>query len=141
MSIMPIRLMRWRPRLPPAPACAGRLIVVFGAGGDRDAGKRPDGPHCRHQADIAIVTDDNPRGEDPAPSAPPSWRDAKPGICAKSGTGAPRLPRRCGWQAGRYRVDRGQGHEQGQIVGRGDARVLPFDDVSVARECAGEIAQ
>ena len=50
-----------------APACFGRLITVFGAGGDRDHGKRaPMGAAAAKASDVVIVTDDNPRGEDPA---------------------------------------------------------------------------
>ncbi|MBN9145246.1 MULTISPECIES: UDP-N-acetylmuramoyl-L-alanyl-D-glutamate--2,6-diaminopimelate ligase [unclassified Novosphingobium] len=122
------------------PHTKGRLIVVFGAGGDRDAGKRaPMGAIAGAQADIAIVTDDNPRGEDPA------------AIRAAVIAGAPdRLieigDRREAIFQGTAQAKRddilliaGKGHEQGQIVGRGpDARVLPFDDVTVAREAAGE---
>jgi UDP-N-acetylmuramoyl-L-alanyl-D-glutamate--2,6-diaminopimelate ligase len=120
------------------PHVAGRLIVVFGAGGDRDQGKRPEmGRVAAAQADLAVVTDDNPRGEDPA------------AIRAQVLVGAPGL-REIGDRhaaiaaavaeagAGDIVLVAGKGHEQGQIIGSGDAmRVLPFDDVSVARECAG----
>lgn len=115
------------------PHTAGRLIVVFGAGGDRDAGKRPMmAAVAAKQADIVIVTDDNPRGEDPAAirsavlaGAPGATeiggrRDAIAHAIAQSGTGDVVLIA-------------GKGHEQGQIIGE---RVLPFDDVSVARACA-----
>ena len=67
MSTMPIRPMAWRRAGGAATACAGRLIVVFGAGGERDVGKRPlMGAAAGACADIAIVTDDNPRSEAPA---------------------------------------------------------------------------
>ncbi|MDE2435432.1 MAG: UDP-N-acetylmuramoyl-L-alanyl-D-glutamate--2,6-diaminopimelate ligase [Sphingomonadales bacterium] len=120
------------------PHCAGRLIVVFGAGGDRDQGKRPEmGKVAAQLADIAIVTDDNPRGEDP--SAIRSMvidggigklrevADRRAAIAAAiAGAGADDIV-----------LIAGKGHEQGQIVGAGEAmRVLPFDDVTVARECA-----
>ena len=120
------------------PHCAGRLIVVFGAGGDRDQGKRPDmGRIAAGRADLGIVTDDNPRGEDPAAiramvlaGAAGKLRDVgerRAAICmalAEAG-------------AGDVVLIAGKGHEQGQIVGAGDTmRVLPFDDVTVARECA-----
>jgi UDP-N-acetylmuramoyl-L-alanyl-D-glutamate--2,6-diaminopimelate ligase len=120
------------------PHVAQRLIVVFGAGGDRDEGKRPKmGCAAATHADLAIVTDDNPRGEDPAAiraqvlAGAPGLReigDRRTAIAtaiAEAGTGDIVLVA-------------GKGHEQGQIIGSGDAmRVLPFDDVSVARECAG----
>jgi UDP-N-acetylmuramoyl-L-alanyl-D-glutamate--2,6-diaminopimelate ligase len=120
------------------PHAKGRLIVVFGAGGDRDQGKRLGmGRVAAAQAEIAIVTDDNPRGEDPA------------AIRAMVLQGAPGLreigDRRAAIATAVAEAERedivliaGKGHEQGQIVGRGDAmRVLPFDDVAVARECTG----
>jgi UDP-N-acetylmuramoyl-L-alanyl-D-glutamate--2,6-diaminopimelate ligase len=120
------------------PHAEGRLIVVFGAGGDRDQGKRPEmGRVAATQADLAIVTDDNPRGEDPGEirrmvlAGAPGLReigDRREAIAAAIA------------EAGRDDIVlvAGKGHEQGQIVGRGEtARVLPFDDVTVARECAG----
>ncbi|HVR90927.1 MAG TPA: UDP-N-acetylmuramoyl-L-alanyl-D-glutamate--2,6-diaminopimelate ligase [Novosphingobium sp.] len=119
------------------PHLAGRLIVVFGAGGDRDQGKRPEmGRVAAEQADLAIVTDDNPRGEDPAAiramilAGGPGLRelgDRRGAICAAIA------------EAGSNDIVliAGKGHEQGQIVGAGEAmRILPFDDVTVARECA-----
>ena len=120
------------------PHCSGRLIVVFGAGGDRDQGKRPEmGRIAAEQADLGIVTDDNPRSEDPAA--------IRAAILAG---GAGQLQevgdRRAAIAAGIAAAGRddivliaGKGHEQGQIIGAGDSlRVLPFDDVTVARECA-----
>lgn len=119
------------------PHCSGRLIVVFGAGGDRDPGKRaPMGRIVADQADYGIVTDDNPRGEDPA------------AIRAMVLAGGPGLTevgdRRAAIAAAIAEAGRddivmvaGKGHEQGQIIGSGDnCRVLQFDDVTVARECA-----
>jgi len=117
------------------PHATGRLILVFGAGGDRDKDKRPEmGKVAAAKADIAIITDDNPRGEDAAT------------IRAAIAAGAPGAQvigdRRKAIAAAiaEARADdivciAGKGHEQGQIVGRGDAmRVIPFDDVTVARE-------
>ncbi len=115
----------------------GRLITVFGAGGDRDEGKRPEmGRAACAGSDIAIVTDDNPRGEDAA-----AIRAAIMAGC--DGTAREIGDRRSAIAAAISEAGRddivlvaGKGHEQGQIVGRGDAmRVLPFDDVQVAREC------
>ncbi|MBV9883965.1 MAG: UDP-N-acetylmuramoyl-L-alanyl-D-glutamate--2,6-diaminopimelate ligase [Sphingomonadaceae bacterium] len=113
------------------PHTKGRLIIVFGAGGDRDAGKRAEmGAVAARLADIVIVTDDNPRSEDPAAirraileGAPrarevPGRREAIRAAIAMAGPDDLVLLA-------------GKGHEQGQIVGD---RVLPFDDVQVARE-------
>ncbi|MFN3513721.1 MAG: UDP-N-acetylmuramoyl-L-alanyl-D-glutamate--2,6-diaminopimelate ligase [Phenylobacterium sp.] len=109
------------------PHVAGRLIVVFGAGGDRDRAKRPlMGRAAATHADLAIVTDDNPRSE--APEA----------IRAEILAGAPGAreigDRRKAIQAavalmgpGDVLVVAGKGHEQGQTVG--DV-VHPFDDVA-----------
>lgn len=115
------------------PHTSGRLILVFGAGGDRDTGKRePMGQAAAAGADIVIVTDDNPRGEDPAAIRAEVLKGApeateiggrREAIAAAIGMA----------EAEDIVLIAGKGHEQGQIVGD---RVLPFDDVSVARECA-----
>ncbi|TVV72154.1 UDP-N-acetylmuramoyl-L-alanyl-D-glutamate--2,6-diaminopimelate ligase [Sphingomonas solaris] len=119
------------------PHTKGRLIVMFGAGGDRDAGKRPEmGKVAADMGDVVIVTDDNPRGEDAAAiraavlaGAPGATEigDRREAIAAAIATAG----------ADDVVLLAGKGHEQGQIVGRGEAmRVLPFDDVAVARACA-----
>jgi len=121
------------------PHAKRRLIVVFGAGGDRDQGKRPEMGRvaCRH-ADSVIVTDDNPRGEDPAA--------IRAMVLAGCVNGAREIgDRRDAIEAaiveagsGDIVLVAGKGHEQGQVVGSGaHARVLPFDDVTVARQMAG----
>jgi UDP-N-acetylmuramoyl-L-alanyl-D-glutamate--2,6-diaminopimelate ligase len=119
------------------PHVTGRLILVFGAGGDRDPGKRaPMGVAASAGADVVIVTDDNPRGEDPAKiragvlagcdGAAREVGDRRAAIAAAIAEAG----------AGDIVLIAGKGHEQGQIVGAGEAmRVLPFDDVAVAREC------
>jgi len=115
------------------PHTAGRLIVVFGAGGDRDHGKRElMGEIAARYGDVVIVTDDNPRSEDPA------------AIRAEVLKGAPNATeigdrRRAIGEAVAIAgpedivLIAGKGHEQGQVVGD---LVLPFDDVTVAREAA-----
>ena len=114
-------------------AAGGRLITVFGAGGDRDQGKRPAmGEVASRLSDVVIVTDDNPRGEDPA-----AIRKA----ILKAAPNAIEIGGRREAIAEAIRMARsadivllaGKGHETGQIVGR---QVLPFDDALVARECA-----
>lgn len=119
------------------PHVEGRLITVFGAGGDRDGGKRPEmGRAACAGSDVVIVTDDNPRGEDAAAIraavlAGCDGRAREVGDRRSAITAAIAEA-----QAGDIVLIAGKGHEQGQIVGRGDAmRVLPFDDVQVAREC------
>ncbi len=116
------------------PHSKGRIILVFGAGGDRDNGKRPEmGKVAVTQADVAIVTDDNPRSEDPG---------AIRAAIMAGGAGAIEIAGRRAAiahaiamaQADDIVLIAGKGHEQGQIIGE---RVLPFDDVQVARECAG----
>ena len=118
----------------------GRLIVVFGAGGDRDTGKRgPMGAIAAREADIAIVTDDNPRGEDPAHirTAVLSGAEGAPNISEIAGRREAIASAMQQAGKGDIVLIAGKGHEQGQIYGRGEAtRVHPFDDVTVARECA-----
>jgi len=115
------------------PHSAGRLVIVFGAGGDRDAGKRPLMGAAARLADVAIVTDDNPRSENPVL--------IRVAILAACPGGIEIGDRRAAIAAGLEMlgpgdvlVVAGKGHEQGQIVGR---EVLPFDDAAVIRELAG----
>ena len=115
------------------PHTKGKLITVFGAGGDRDTGKRPEmGAVAVADSDIVIVTDDNPRSEDPSLIRADVMAGAK---------GAHEIGDR--HYAIAFAIEHaepddivliaGKGHEQGQII---MGRVLPFDDVEVARECA-----
>ncbi|MBV9653876.1 MAG: UDP-N-acetylmuramoyl-L-alanyl-D-glutamate--2,6-diaminopimelate ligase [Acetobacteraceae bacterium] len=112
------------------PHTAGRLHVVFGAGGDRDRGKRPlMGAAAARLADVAIVTDDNPRSEDPA-----AIRAAILAACP----GAREIGDRAraiaealnGLGAGDVLAVAGKGHEGGQTIG---GTTLPFDDADVIR--------
>lgn len=115
------------------PHVRGRLITVFGAGGDRDAGKRPlMGSVASELSDVVIVTDDNPRGEDPQVIRSAIMAGA-PGASEIGGRRAAIAAAIA--EAGPEDIVllAGKGHEQGQIIGD---RVLPFDDVTVARECA-----
>lgn len=120
------------------PYASGRLICVFGCGGDRDRGKRPlMGGIAAEGADIAIVTDDNPRSEDPA------------AIRAEVLAAAPERLREIGDRAeaiaagvallrpGDVLVVAGKGHESGQIIGD---RTLPFSDHEVVREAIAALA-
>ncbi|MCB2050285.1 MAG: UDP-N-acetylmuramoyl-L-alanyl-D-glutamate--2,6-diaminopimelate ligase, partial [Novosphingobium sp.] len=124
------------------PHAKGKIIAVVGAGGDRDTGKRgPMGAAAARGAELVIVTDDNPRGEDPgliraavldgARSVHANCRevaDRREAIALAIAAGG----------EGDIVLIAGKGHEEGQIIGRGaEARVLPFNDVTVARECAG----
>jgi UDP-N-acetylmuramoyl-L-alanyl-D-glutamate--2,6-diaminopimelate ligase len=116
------------------PHTAGRLHAVFGAGGDRDPGKRPlMGDAVRRLADLAVVTDDNPRSEDPAAiraaiiAACPAAReigDRAAAIAAAMDALAP----------GDVLVVAGKGHESGQTIA---GVTHPFDDVAVVRQIAG----
>lgn len=111
----------------------GRVIVVFGAGGDRDQGKRGlMGEIAARLAEVAVVTDDNPRSEDPA---------AIRAAVLVGAVGAMEIGDRREAIAEAVRLAgaedivllAGKGHETGQVVG---GLTLPFDDVQVAREVA-----
>jgi UDP-N-acetylmuramoyl-L-alanyl-D-glutamate--2,6-diaminopimelate ligase len=116
------------------PHTAGQLHVVFGAGGDRDRGKRPlMGAAASRLADRVIVTDDNPRSENPATiraevlagcSDARDIGDRAAAIAAALNDLGP----------GDVLAVAGKGHEQGQTIA---GETLPFDDVSVVRHLAG----
>ena len=113
------------------PHAKGALAVVFGCGGERDAGKRSlMGAAARAHADRAIVTDDNPRGEEPA-AIRTAILPACPGAAEIGDRRAAIHAAVAALEAGDVLVVAGKGHEQGQIVGDS---VLPFDDAAVARE-------
>jgi len=121
----------------PADASAGRVVCVFGAGGDRDRGKRPlMGEIAARMSDIAIVTSDNPRSEDPEAII----AEILAGVRAGDREQVRQTPDRAAAIAqavglGRHGdvvVIAGKGHEQGQELAGG--RKIPFDDVAVARE-------
>jgi UDP-N-acetylmuramoyl-L-alanyl-D-glutamate--2,6-diaminopimelate ligase len=116
------------------PMTPGRLIAVLGCGGDRDRGKRPlMGAALARGADVAVLTSDNPRSEDPAAIL----ADMRAGALAAAGRA--RLvvePDRAAAialavsmaRAGDTLVVAGKGHEQGQDIG---GVVTPFDDTAV----------
>ena len=111
----------------------GRVHVVFGAGGDRDRGKRPlMGEAARRLADRVLVTSDNPRSEPPAAIVDEIMEGAGPG--AERETDRARAIGLAieGAEPGDVVVIAGKGHEQGQEFENG--RKEPFDDRSVARE-------
>jgi UDP-N-acetylmuramoyl-L-alanyl-D-glutamate--2,6-diaminopimelate ligase len=109
------------------PHTQGRLIVVFGAGGDRDRGKRPlMGEIVARLADMAIVTDDNPRTEDPA-AIRREVLVAAPGAREIGDRRAAIREAVSRLNAGDVLVVAGKGHEQSQTVGE---TVHPFDDVA-----------
>jgi UDP-N-acetylmuramoyl-L-alanyl-D-glutamate--2,6-diaminopimelate ligase len=119
------------------PYAGGRLVVVFGCGGDRDKGKRPlMGAIAAAKADRVIVTDDNPRSENPATiraeilaAAPEAAEIGDRGQAIRAGI--------AGLERGDVLLIAGKGHESGQIVGD---RMLPFsdqDEVAAALKGAG----
>jgi len=118
------------------PHVDGRLHVIFGCGGDRDRGKRPMmGEIAARAADVAIVTDDNPRTEDPD-AIRAEILAACPQAADIGDRGAAILEGLKGLRAGDVLLVAGKGHEQGQTVGQ---TVLPFDDVASVREAIAHL--
>lgn len=117
------------------PHVMGRIVVIVGAGGDRDAGKRPlMGTAAALNADVVIVTDDNPRSEDPAGIRAAVMAGAVAAVGDASvtevGDRAEAILRGIDALApGDALLIAGKGHETGQIVGNA---ILPFDDVEQA---------
>lgn len=115
------------------PHTKGKLITVFGAGGDRDAGKRPEmGAVAVADSDITIVADDNPRSEDPALIRDDIMKGARGAHNIGDRRHAIAFAIECA-EPDDIVLIAGKGHEMGQIIAD---RVFPFDDVEVARECA-----
>ena len=130
------------------PLASGRLITVFGCGGDRDRTKRPlMGAVAARLSDLVVLTSDNPRSEPPERIID----EIKLGIVPPADAGAPKRPstpfvantdRRAAIhdairtaRAGDLVVIAGKGHEKYQVIGD---RTLPFDDVEVAQAALGE---
>ena len=119
------------------PYVRGRLIVAFGCGGDRDAGKRAImGEIATRAADVVIVTDDNPRSENPAAiraqilaAAPGAIEIGDRAEAIRAGVAM--------LKPGDALMIAGKGHETGQIVG---SAVLPFSDADEARKALAEAA-
>jgi len=131
------------------PLAAGRVVTVFGCGGDRDRTKRPlMGAVAARLSDLVIVTSDNPRSEDPAGII----EEIRRGIVMPSDRVMPKGQRATASTAivdrreaiekairdarpGDLVVIAGKGHEKYQVIGD---RTLPFDDAEVARMALGK---
>ncbi|NBO18115.1 MAG: UDP-N-acetylmuramoyl-L-alanyl-D-glutamate--2,6-diaminopimelate ligase [Proteobacteria bacterium] len=118
------------------PHTAGKLHVVFGCGGDRDAGKRPEmGRIASELADHIIVTDDNPRSEVPA-SIRAAILNASPRAKEVADRREAIYVALQALSPGDILVIAGKGHEKTQIVA---GKTFPFDDAEVSREAAREL--
>ena len=118
------------------PFASGRLVVVFGCGGDRDTGKRPlMGRIAVENADRVIVTDDNPRSENPTAIRAAILAEAPGAIEIADRAEAIRSAVH-GLEPGDLLVIAGKGHETGQIVG---SVTLPFSDHEVALAAIQEL--
>ncbi|MFL1464091.1 UDP-N-acetylmuramoyl-L-alanyl-D-glutamate--2,6-diaminopimelate ligase [Roseococcus sp. DSY-14] len=130
----PDALSRLLEALRPHVAPGARLHVLFGAGGDRDPGKRPlMGAAAAAGADRVWVTDDNPRSEDPAAIRRAVLQGA-PGAVDAGGRAAAIARALGALGPGDVLAVAGKGHEQGQTIG---GETLPFDDASVVRGLVG----
>jgi UDP-N-acetylmuramoyl-L-alanyl-D-glutamate--2,6-diaminopimelate ligase len=113
------------------PHTAGKLVVIFGCGGDRDRKKRPlMGEVAARHADVVIVTDDNPRSEDPA-SIRQAILDAVPNGVEIADRGEAIRKAVAGLGEGDTLLIAGKGHETGQIIG---STVIPFSDQETAKD-------
>ncbi len=113
------------------PHTANRLHVVFGCGGDRDSGKRPEmGRAAVHYADRVVVTDDNPRSEDPA-AIRAAIMAAAPGAFEVADRAAAIRRAIHHMEAGDVLVVAGKGHETTQTIGN---QVIPFNDADHIRK-------
>ena len=111
------------------PHVMGRIVAIVGAGGDRDTGKRPlMGQAAAAHADIVLVTDDNPRSEDPA-AIRAAVLDGAPDATEVGDRAEAILRGASLLEPGDALLVMGKGHETGQTVGD---MVLPFDDVEQA---------
>jgi MurE/MurF fusion protein len=120
------------------PFTKGKLIVVFGCGGDRDAGKRAImGRIASDHADLVIVTDDNPRTEEPASIRASILAAAPKAIEIGDRLDAIKYAVNQ-LQAGDCLVIAGKGHEEGQIIG---TQILPFSDQDVAMAAIAEASK
>jgi UDP-N-acetylmuramoyl-L-alanyl-D-glutamate--2,6-diaminopimelate ligase len=119
------------------PYAKRRLVVVLGAGGDRDQGKRPImGAIATEKADQVIITDDNPRSEDPA-AIRAAIRAAAPGALEIGDRRAAIGHAIADLAPQDVLLIAGKGHETGQIVGD---KVLPFSDQEAAREAIAAVS-
>lgn len=118
------------------PHTHNKLHIIFGAGGDRDSGKRPlMAQEAAKYADMLIITDDNPRTENPdliRKAVKAGCPDALE-IAGREEAIAQTIPQ---LQKGDILVVAGKGHEQGQIIGE---TAHPFDDVAIAQKYAGAL--
>lgn len=120
----------------------GRLIAVFGCGGDRDRGKRPQmGRAAAELADLVFVTDDNPRSEDPAAIRAEVMAGCE-SVAGKKNTCKAVADRRAAiygavslLKAGDVLLVAGKGHEKTQLIGK---ESFPFDDAEVVREAIAQ---